>query len=68
MTRSNGCGDGLELVRTDGVEAFGFQWRALEGVFQVRPDEKWLDPFGSLWGLKGSTTFLDGQQFRANKR
>ena len=42
FSRIDAYGKELKLLRTDGDEAFGFEWRGKDGVLTVRQDEKWV--------------------------
>ncbi len=66
LTGKGSYGEGLELVRTQGSEAFGFQWRAKGATVEVFPDEKWLNPFDKLWGIRRKGTLLDGRSASLN--
>lgn len=63
MLRKEAYGEELQLLRTEGAEAFGFQWRIRDGILEIFQDEKWLDPLDSLWGLERLKTLYDGYQY-----
>jgi hypothetical protein len=41
--RIGAYGNELKLMETEGTEAFGFQWREVEGRLEVWADEKWTN-------------------------
>ena len=51
----------LEMVQTNGVEAFGFQWRTKKnGDVNVWADEKWTNKLDKVYGFKPQSSLFPG--------
>jgi len=54
----------LEMVQTNGVEAFGFQWRTKKnGDVNVWADEKWTNKLDKVYGFKPQSSLFPGIGF-----
>jgi hypothetical protein len=57
-------GEELVMMQTDGVEAFGFQWREDgEGNVKVWADEKWTNKLDKVHGFKPQSNLFPGMGF-----
>ena len=68
LTRKRAYGRGLELLQTEGKEAFGFRWRVNHNRVEVEQELKWIPDFKKLWNLKRPDNFYKAGQMDTNKR
>lgn len=61
LQRKEAYGRGLQLLRTEGEEAFGFAWREANGAVLVSQEEKWVRRGDHPSGLDVMPVLLDGR-------
>lgn len=61
LQKKDAYGQELQLLRTDGEEAFGFAWREENGAVLVNQEEKWVTRSDHPKGLPKVQVLLDGR-------
>ena len=66
LTRRATYGRGLQLMRTRGVEAFGFRWHVDHGRVEVEQELKWIRGAEKYHGISAPDSFYEAQQLDAH--